>query len=40
MDNREAIIKATVALIEEKGEQINAVTVREICKRRKWDWDL
>lgn len=33
MDNREAIIKATVALIEEKGEQINAITVREICKK-------
>ncbi len=33
MDNKEAIINATVALIEEKGEQINAITVREICKK-------
>ncbi len=33
MDNKEAIINATVDLIEEKGEQINAITVREICKK-------
>lgn len=33
MDNREAIINAAIALIEEKGEQINAITVREICKK-------
>ena len=33
MDNKEAIINATVALIDEKGEQINAITVREICKK-------
>lgn len=33
MDNREAIIEATIALIEEKGEKIEAITVREICKK-------
>lgn len=33
MDNREAIIQATIALIEEKGEQLNTITVREICKK-------
>lgn len=32
MDNKEKIIKATIALIEEKGEQINSITVREICR--------
>ncbi len=33
MDSKQAIIQATVALIEEKGENIDAITVREICKR-------
>ncbi len=33
MDNKEAIINATIALIEEKGEQLNTITVREICKK-------
>lgn len=33
MDNKEAIILATVSLIEEKGEQLNTITVREICKK-------
>lgn len=33
MDNKEAIIQATMKLIEEKGEDLEEVTVREICKR-------
>ncbi|MDE6550122.1 MAG: TetR/AcrR family transcriptional regulator [Clostridia bacterium] len=33
LDNKEAIIEATIELIEEKGEQIDAITVREICKK-------
>ena len=33
MDNREEIINATVGLIEEKGDRVNAITVREICKK-------
>lgn len=33
MDNKEKIIKATISLIEEKGEQINSITVREICRK-------
>ena len=33
MDNKEAIILATIKLIEEKGEHLDEVTVREICKR-------
>ena len=33
MDNKEAIIEATIALINEKGEQLNEITVREICKK-------
>ncbi len=33
MDNREAIIQAAIELIEEKGETMNDITVREICKR-------
>lgn len=33
MDNKEKIIKATIALIGEKGEQINSITVREICRK-------
>lgn len=33
MDHKELIIKATIELINEKGEQMNTITVREICKR-------
>lgn len=33
MDNKEAIIQATIKLIEENGEHLEEVTVREICKR-------
>lgn len=33
MDNREAIIKAATELINEKGEAMDEITVREICKR-------
>lgn len=33
MDNKEVIIQATMKLIEEKGEHLEEVTVREICKR-------
>ncbi|MDE5802024.1 MAG: TetR/AcrR family transcriptional regulator [Lachnospiraceae bacterium] len=33
MDNKEAIIQATIDLIQEKGEQLQEITVREICKR-------
>lgn len=33
MDNKEMIIQATMDLIQEKGRQINSITVREICKR-------
>ncbi len=33
MDNKEKIIKATISLIEEKGEQINSITIREICRK-------
>lgn len=33
MDNREVIIQAAISLIEEKGERIDEITVREICKR-------
>lgn len=33
MNNKESIIQATIALIEEKGENINAITMREICKK-------
>lgn len=35
MDNKNAIIQATIALIEEKGENIDTITMREICKRAK-----
>ncbi len=31
--NREAIIQATIALIGEKGNRLDEITVREICKR-------
>lgn len=33
MDNREAIIQAAIELIHEKGERMNEITVREICKK-------
>ncbi len=33
MDNKDSIIKATIALIEEKGEDIDKITMREICKK-------
>ncbi len=33
MDNKETIIQATIELINEKGEQMTDITVREICKR-------
>lgn len=33
MDNKQAIVDATVALIEESGGQADTVTVRDICKR-------
>lgn len=33
MDSKEIIIQATVELINEKGERMNEITVREICKR-------
>ena len=33
MDSKEAIIQATIALIEENGEHLEEITVREICKR-------
>ena len=33
MDNREIIMQATIELIHEKGEQVNHITVREICQR-------
>ncbi|MBD5463780.1 MAG: DUF4368 domain-containing protein [Lachnospiraceae bacterium] len=33
MDNKEIIIQATIELIHEKGEKMNEITVRDICKR-------
>ncbi len=33
MDNKEIIIQATIDLINEKGEQMSGITVREICKK-------
>lgn len=33
MDNRELIIQAATDLIQEKGEAMNTITVREICKK-------
>lgn len=33
MDSKEAIIRATIELIEENGEHLEEITVREICKR-------
>ncbi len=33
MDSKETIIQTTMELIVEKGEHLNDITVREICKR-------
>lgn len=33
MDSKEAIIQAAIALIEENGENLDKITVREICKK-------
>lgn len=33
MDNKEKIIQAAITLIEENGEHLEEITVREICKR-------
>lgn len=33
MDSKESIIQATIELIEEKGEHLEDITVRTICKR-------
>jgi AcrR family transcriptional regulator len=33
MDSKEAIIEATIRLIEEKGDDLSQITVREICER-------
>lgn len=33
MDHKESIIQAAIQLIEEKGEHLEDVTVREICKK-------
>ena len=33
MDNKEAIIQATIEMINEKGDHLNEITVREICKK-------
>ncbi len=33
MDNKEAIIQATIEMINEKGDRLNEITVREICKK-------
>lgn len=33
MDHKEAMIRATIAIIEEKGDLLDNITVREICKR-------
>ncbi len=33
MDNKDLIIQATTALIEEKGDDIETITMREICKK-------
>ena len=32
-NNKEAIMQAAIGLIDEKGERLNEITVREICKR-------
>lgn len=33
MDSKEALIQTTIELINEKGAQVDEITVREICKR-------
>lgn len=33
MDNKEAIIQATIELINEKGDCLDEITIREICKK-------
>ncbi len=33
MDAKEAIIQAAIDLINEKGEDMNTITVREICRK-------
>lgn len=33
MDNKEIIIQATIALIEEKGENLDTINIREIAKK-------
>lgn len=33
MDTKEIIMQATIELINEKGEQMEGITVREICKK-------
>jgi len=33
MDSRESIIRATIDLINEKGEKMSEITVRDICKK-------
>lgn len=33
MESKKAIIQATISLIEENGEHMDAITVREICKK-------
>ena len=33
MDHKEIIIQAAIDLIQEKGEQMDSITVREICKK-------
>ena len=33
MDNKEIIIQAAIDLINEKGERMDDITVREICKK-------
>ena len=37
MDNKEAIIQETIKLIEEKGERLDEITVREhMQKSQRW----
>ena len=33
MDSKESIMRETIGLIEEKGERLEEITVREICKK-------
>lgn len=33
MDSKESLIQAAIALIEENGERLDEITVREICKK-------